>query len=87
MQPVRNRYRPYAGGVASRLATDIYVAMVKPILNDNSYSPNDSNLKYESYQPYGGFFFLIFKLRHLMSSMVSGNFLPYKVWRFLKNQP
>ena len=32
MQPVRNRYRPYAGGVASRLATDIYVAMVKPTI-------------------------------------------------------
>ena len=46
-------YRPYAGGVASRLANAIYVAMVTPILYDNSYSPNDSNLKYESYQPYG----------------------------------
>ena len=46
-------YRPYAGGMASRLATAIYVAMVTPILYDNSYSPNDSNLKYESYQPYG----------------------------------
>ena len=46
-------YRPYAVGVASRLATAIYVAMVTPILYDNSYSPNDSNLKYESYRPYG----------------------------------
>ena len=46
-------YRPYAGGVASRLATAVYVAMVTPILYDNSYSPNDSNLKYESYRPYG----------------------------------
>ena len=49
----RSKYRPYAGGVASRLATAIYVAMVTPILYDNFYSPNDSNLKYESYQPYG----------------------------------
>ena len=47
------RYRPFHMGVASRLATDIYVAMVTPILYDNSYSLNDSNLKYESYQPYG----------------------------------
>ena len=45
--------RPFHMGVASRLATAIYVAMVTPILYDNSYSPNDSNLKYESYQPYG----------------------------------
>ena len=45
--------RPYAGGVASRLATTSYVAMVTPILYDNFYSPNDSNLKYESYRPYG----------------------------------
>ena len=44
--------RPYAVGAASRLATAVYVAMVTPILYDNSYSPNDSNLKYESYQPY-----------------------------------
>ena len=35
------------------LATAIYVAMVTPILYDNSYSLNDSNLKYESYWPYG----------------------------------
>ena len=35
------------------LATSIYVAMVTPILYDNSYSLNDSNLKYESYRPYG----------------------------------
>ena len=47
------RYRPYAGGVAPRLAAAIYVAMVTPILYDNSFSPNDSNLKYESYRPYG----------------------------------
>ena len=32
-------------GVASRLATNIYVAIVIPILYDNSYSPNNSNLK------------------------------------------
>ena len=38
----------FSGGVASWLAT-IYVAMVTPILYDNSYSPNDSNLKYESF--------------------------------------
>ena len=36
---------PDSGGVASRLATAIYVAMVTPILYDNSYSPNDSNRK------------------------------------------
>ena len=46
-------YRGYAVGVASRLATVIYVAMVMPILYDNSYSPNNSNLKYESYRLYG----------------------------------
>ena len=40
-------------GVASRLATAIYVAMVTPILYDNSFSLNDSHLKYESYWPYG----------------------------------
>ena len=39
-------YRPFSGSVASRLATAIYVAMVTPILYDNSYVPNDSNLKY-----------------------------------------
>ena len=33
--------------MASRLETAIYVAMVTPILYDNSYSPNDLNLKYE----------------------------------------
>ena len=32
------KYRPYPGGVASRLVTDIYVAMVMPVLYDNSYS-------------------------------------------------
>ena len=32
-------------GVASRLATTIYVAIATPILYDNLYSPNDSNLK------------------------------------------
>ena len=44
-------YRPFSGGVASRLPTAIYVAMVTPILYDTSYSPNanNSNLKYESY--------------------------------------
>ena len=42
-------YRGYAVGVASRLATVIYVAMVMPILYDNSYSLNNSNLKYESF--------------------------------------
>ena len=46
-------YRPFSGGVASRLPTAIYVAMVTPILYGNSYSPNDSNLKYESYWSYG----------------------------------
>ena len=40
-------------GVASRLATANYVAMVTPILYDNSSSLNDSNLKFESYRPYG----------------------------------
>ena len=38
------------------LTTAIYVAMVTPILYDNSYSLNDSNLKYESYRLYGWFF-------------------------------
>ena len=46
-------YRPFHVGVASRLTTAIYVAMVTPILYDNSYNLNDSNLKYESYWPYG----------------------------------
>ena len=50
---IRTQYRPFHVGVASRLATGIYVAMVMPILYDNSYSLNDSNLKYESYRPYG----------------------------------
>ena len=40
-------------GVASSLATAIYVDMVTPILYDNCYSPNDSILIHESYQPYG----------------------------------
>ena len=40
-------------GVASRLATVIYVAMEMSILLDNSYCPNNSNLKYESYRLYG----------------------------------
>ena len=44
---------PFHVGVVSRLATAIYVAMVTPILYDNSSSLNDSNLKYESYRPYG----------------------------------
>ena len=46
-------YRPFHVGVASRLATAIYVAMVTLNLCDNSYSLNDSNFKYESYWPYG----------------------------------
>ena len=37
-------YRGYAMGVASRLATVIYVAMVMPILYDNSYGPNNSKV-------------------------------------------
>ena len=41
----------FSGSVASSLAT-IYVAMLTPILYDNSHSPNDANLKYESYQPF-----------------------------------
>ena len=41
--------RGYAMGVASRLVTVIYVAMVMLILYDNSYSLNNSNLKYKSY--------------------------------------
>ena len=49
-------YRPFHVGVASRLANAIYVAMVMPILYDNSYSLNDSDLKYDSYRPYGWFF-------------------------------
>ena len=40
-------YGPFHVGVASRLATAIYVAMVTPILYDNSSSLNDSNLKFE----------------------------------------
>ena len=40
-------------GVASRLATAVYVSMVTPIFYDNSYTLNDSNLKYESYRPPG----------------------------------
>ena len=48
----KSAYRPFHMGVASKLAT-IYVAMLTPILYDNSYSLNDSNLKSESYQPYG----------------------------------
>ena len=35
-------YRPFSGGVASRLPNAIYVAMVTPILYDTSYSSNDS---------------------------------------------
>ena len=46
-------YGPFHVGVASRLATASYVAMVTPILYDNSSSLNDSNLKFESYWPYG----------------------------------
>ena len=62
--PLYCNYRPYPGGVASRLATVIYVAMVMPILYDDSDSWNDSNLKYESYRPYGDFLKII-KLWHL----------------------
>ena len=46
----KKRNWPYAGGVASRLATANYVAMVTAILYDNSYSPNDSNLNCHSPQ-------------------------------------
>ena len=49
-------------GVASRLATVIYVAMVMPILYDNSYSPNNSKSQYESYWLYGRFVKKIVKL-------------------------
>ena len=49
MNTLVNMARPYPVGVASGLATVIYVAMVKPI----SYSPNDSNLKHASYWLYG----------------------------------
>ena len=52
---IRTTYRYFRRGVASRLTTAIYVAMVTPILDDNSYSLNDSNLKYESYWSYGWF--------------------------------
>ena len=45
--------RPYPGGVTSKLATIIYGAMVMPIQYDNSFSPNNSNLKYECYWLYG----------------------------------
>ena len=38
-------YRPFLGGVASRLATAICVTMVTPIFYDNSYSRNDSNVE------------------------------------------
>ena len=37
-------YRPFAGGVASKLAIAIYAAMVTPILYDNSYT-QISNMK------------------------------------------
>ena len=50
---VSMRNRGSAVGVASRLATVIYVTMVMPIVYDNSYSPNNSNLNYESYRLYG----------------------------------
>ena len=48
-------YRPFQVGVASKLATAIYVAMATPILYNNSYSLNDSNLKCESYWAYSWF--------------------------------
>ena len=51
--------------MASRLATAIYVAMVTPILYDNSYSPNDSNLKYEKVVGLMVDFKQIVKLWHL----------------------
>ena len=56
------RYRPYAGGVASRLAA-IYVAMVTPILYDSSFSPNDSNMNVISLMV--DFLKKIIKLLHL----------------------
>ena len=49
----RNVYKIRIDHFTWGLATAIYVAMVTPILYDNSYSLNDSNLKYESYWPYG----------------------------------
>ena len=45
--------RQVRNALAASAADAIYVAMVTPILYDNSHSPNDSNLKYESYRPYG----------------------------------
>ena len=70
-------YRPFSGGVASRLATAIYVAMVTPILYDNSCSPNDSNRKLLA-------LWLIFKNREtltvkVLGSMVCGKTLPYTI--------
>ena len=53
--PLLLLHRPFSGGMASWLAAAIYVAMVTPILYNNSYCPNDSNLKYESYRPYSWF--------------------------------
>ena len=62
------QYRPFSGGVASWLATGIYVGMVTSILYNNSYSPNDFNLKYESYQPF--FFFFFFMKTNLCRALV-----------------
>ena len=44
---IQSQYRPFSGGVVSRLATAIYVAMVTPILHDNSYGQKTqiSNMK------------------------------------------
>ena len=40
----KRRVRPYPGSVASRLATDFCVAMVMPILYNNSYIVQISNI-------------------------------------------
>ena len=67
----------FCTGVAWRLATVTYVAMVKPILYDNSYSPN---IKYESYWLYG---WLNKKSSNygtqVLSSMVSAYYLKFTV--------
>ena len=52
------QYISYPGGVASRLATIIYVAMIMPIY-DNSDSPNDSNTKYENCQTFFEYWYVI----------------------------
>ena len=53
------------GGIASKLTIIIYVAMT--ILYDSSDSPNDSNLKYESRQPYQQLWLLNMELCGLAS--------------------